>query len=335
MNQTQQVHTIAVVIPVYLGETTLDKVVEEIASLTTTLTTSDGHQFRVDEIVLVNDCGPDSSDEVIRRLSERFAVVRPVFLSRNFGQHAATIAGIAATSSDWIVTLDEDGQHDPGSISTMLDRAIRSRSALVYARPTNETPHSYMRRVSSRIAKRLVSILSGTKTTLMYSSFRLVLGEIGRSIAAFAGPSVYLDVALSWITQDVESVNVAYRNEIRSVSGYSTRKLVGHFWRLVVTAGTRPLRFVSMTGAFTGAVGFMLAIKIVFDRIVYGISAVGWTSVIVGILIFGGAILLSIGIIAEYLGLVIKSSLGQPTYLTVRDPQSTPRFGRGTGTNDK
>ena len=192
-----------------------------------------------------------------------------------------------------------------------------------------------MRNFKSGAAKRVASALSGTQGPLLYSSYRLMLGEIGRSVAAYAGPSVYLDVALSWITQDVTSIDVEFRREQRSQSGYSTRKLLGHFWKLAVTTGTRPLRLVSLFGALTGILGFALAVKIVIDRLAYGVVAQGWASVFVGILILGGAVLFSIGIIAEYLGLVVKSSLGQPTYLTVRDPANSPRFGKGTGVREQ
>lgn len=330
----QSIHSVALVVPVYRGEMSIRNLVEEVIPLTTCSLTKLGHLMRIDEIVLVSDCGPDASGDVIRQIVEQFTAVRSVWLSRNFGQHAATVAGIAATSSDWVVTLDEDGQHDPHHIPDMLDCAIQSRASLVYARPIDGTSHGIIRDVASTTAKRFVSILSGTKGPLLYSSFRLMLGEIGRSVAAYAGPSVYLDVALSWITQDVASLKVDFRTENRKDSGYSTKKLMSHFWKLVVSTGVRPLRLVSLAGATAGVVGVALAIKVIVDRLLHGVVAQGWASVIIGILIFGGAILLSIGVIAEYLGFVVKSSMGQPTYLTVRDPKNTPRYGRGTGSGN-
>jgi glycosyltransferase involved in cell wall biosynthesis len=332
MSSSRSIHSIAVVIPVYLGESTLESVVKEVLQFVTTSESPSGNYFKVSEVILVNDCGPDGSAAVIRKLALDFEIVRPVWLSRNFGQHAATIAGIAASSADWVVTLDEDGQHDPCDISRMLDSGILSRSSVVYAQPSNGAKHSILRNLGSSIAKRLAAALSGARGPLLFTSFRLVSGEIARSVAAYAGPSVYLDVALSWIAQDVSSVSVEYRDERRRYSGYSTRKLIGHFWKLALTTGTRPLRLVSLAGALTGILGFVLASKIVFDRLAYGVIAQGWASVFVGILILGGAVLFSVGVIAEYLGLVVRSSLGQPTYLTVRDPHASPRFGQGTGT---
>ena len=120
------VHSIAVVIPVYLGAETLDQLTTELVQFRSTKKTPKGAAFIMTELVLVHDCGPDNSDEVIRRLLTKHDFARGVWLSRNFGQHAATLAGMASTSADWIITLDEDGQHDPRSIGELLDQALSS-----------------------------------------------------------------------------------------------------------------------------------------------------------------------------------------------------------------
>jgi glycosyltransferase involved in cell wall biosynthesis len=327
------VHTIAVVIPVYLGATTLEAIVGELESFQVVCTTPSGNNFIVEEIVLVHDCGPDHSDQVIRKLSHQSPSITPIWLSKNFGQHSASLAGIAATKSDWVVTLDEDGQHNPSDIALMLDEAIRLRAHLVYAVPKSKPEHSRWRNSTSNFAKIVASKLAGTSGPRIYSSFRLVAGEIARSLAAFAGPSLYLDVALSWICRDPGSVSVTYRQEKRVESGYSTRSLLSHFWKLALTTGTRPLRVVSLFGLLVGLLGIFYSGKIVFDRVVYGIAAEGWASVLVSILVLGGSILFSIGVVAEYVGLVTRNSSGQPTYLTIRDPIQSPVHGIGSGSS--
>ena len=102
-------HTLAVVVPVYHGEHTLQPLIAELAQLTLRQWTPAGHAYRVTEVLLVHDCGPDRSDETIRCLAANHGFVLPVWLSRNFGQHAATLAGMASTTADWVVTMDEDG----------------------------------------------------------------------------------------------------------------------------------------------------------------------------------------------------------------------------------
>lgn len=112
-NRDQYIATISVVVPVYQGEVTIGQVVDELAHYIQPSISETGLKYVVSEVLLVNDCGPDNSMSVINQLAEKYEWVRPIWLSRNFGQHAATLAGMSSSTSDWIVTLDEDGQHDP------------------------------------------------------------------------------------------------------------------------------------------------------------------------------------------------------------------------------
>ena len=88
--------------------------------------------------ILVHDGALDASGlQVMKELAMRYPFVRPIWLSRNFGQHPATFAGLASTVGQWVVTLDEDGQQDPRDIAKLLDAALEARTRLVYASPTN------------------------------------------------------------------------------------------------------------------------------------------------------------------------------------------------------
>lgn len=320
----QRPHEVSIVVPVYQGESTLDELIEEISPLALGTRSPGGVPWRVAEVLLVHDNGPDRSDQRIRALADRFDFVRPVWLSRNFGQHAATLAGIASSGSEWIVTLDEDGQHDPRSIGVLLDVALDQGAPLVYAQASNEPPHGFARNLASRGAKKAVAVLTGDARTTQYQSFRLILGELGRSIAAYATGGVYLDVALSWGASSVASASVPMRVEGRDRSGYSTRKLLSHFWRLVLSTGTRSLRVVSVLGIVFGVVGVLLAIFFGLHRVFGGDLPVGWTSLICVTLLGAGAILFSLGVVSEYLGAAVNMAMGKPTYLIVSDPGSGP-----------
>lgn len=104
-------------------------------------------------VLLVHDCGPDASDDTIRHLCAEHDWARPCG-GRNFGQHAATLAGIAASGGEWVATLDEDGQHDPEALGSLLDTAMDQQADVVYAKPTNEPPHGPVRNLASRGARR-------------------------------------------------------------------------------------------------------------------------------------------------------------------------------------
>ena len=317
------VHRISVVIPVYQGEKTLASVIQEISPLTSGFTTSDGHLARVDEVVLANDRGPDRSDVVIRALAEEHRWIKPVWLSRNYGQHAATLAGIASSGGDWVVTLDEDGQHDPAFIGTLLDAALDRSADLVYASPLNRPPHGFVRNAASKLSKRLLESVFGGGNASQFNSYRLILGEIARSVAAYAGTGVYLDVALSWVSSRTVAAPVVLREEDRR-SGYSYKRLFAHFWRMILTSGTRGLRLVTATGVAFFVGGILFAIYLLIMRFAAGDIPEGWTSQMVLTALGIGVILVSLGIIAEYLGVAVNAALGRPAYLIVRDPAAGP-----------
>jgi len=317
-------HTVSVVIPVYRGETTLVPLVREILPLTQPQTTSGGHDWTVEEVVLVHDGGLDRSDEVIRDLAAAHGFVHPIWLSRNFGQHAATLAGMSSTGSEWIVTLDEDGQFDPNDIGRLLDVALARHAPLVYGSPTNSPPHGRARNFLSRSAKATGTRLLTDGSLPRFSSFRLLLGELGRGVAAYAGPGVYLDVALSWVFTSSALCPVEFRSIHDRPSGYSARKLLSHFLQLVITSGTRPLRLVSLSGLVVAVAGVVVAIVLVIGRLLGHFAVPGWTSVTVLVLLLGGANLFALGVIAEYVGAAVRMALGKPLYLIISDPSTSP-----------
>jgi undecaprenyl-phosphate 4-deoxy-4-formamido-L-arabinose transferase len=317
-------HLISVVIPVYGGQHTLDAVVDEVAASVGDRRSPQGRPYRVTEAVLVHDCGPDGSDETIRGLAERYDWVRPVWLSRNFGQHAATLAGIAASGGEWVVTMDEDGQHDPEQIGALLDTAMTEQADVVYASPTNEPPHGVLRNAASRGAKWLVDRLAKGADASSFSSYRLVLGEVARSVAAYAGPGIYLDVAIAWVANRTATCPVEMRSEGDRQSGYTFRRLVSHFWRLVLSSGTRPLRWVSAVGAAAVLLAPVVALVLLVGRATQSWDAPGWTSTMILLMVASGVILFSLGVIAEYVGLAVNMAMGKPLYLPVRDRREGP-----------
>ncbi len=313
--------TVSVVIPVYRGEDTLPALMAEIEPLTTPQRTPQGHEYLVHEVILVWDRGPGHSDDTIRELARRYPWVRPLWLSRNFGQHAATLAGMTSSGGDWIVTMDEDGQQDPAFIAAMLDRAYQQRAQLVYATPTNGPPHSTLRNTGSRLTKRLFADALAEGDFAEFNSYRLVLGEIGRSVAAYTGAGVYLDVALSWVVADVTTCPVVARAEGRAAGAYTYRRLLSHFGRLIVSSGTRPLLFVSWLGVLFVILGLLASVWVIYQRIIGELVIAGWASTFIALMLIGGAVLLSLGIIAQYVGAATNMSLGKPLYVLVQDPR--------------
>lgn len=317
---TAALHRISLVVPVYRGEKTLDTLVKEILPLTQETATQGGLRFMVTELLLVHDCGPDRSDIVIERLAAEFAFVRPVWLSRNYGQHAATLAGMASATGEWVVTLDEDGQQDPLDIGKMLDVAVRGCLQLVYCQPTNAPPHGWLRNVASRAAKAITGKLLGNRAVGRFNSFRLVDGEIARTLAAYCGNGVYLDIGLFWITGRIGHCPLALREEMDRPSGYTYWKLLGHFWNLVFTTGTRPLRLITLMGFCSVAFAVAIALYALYVKLMGNLPVQGWASLLIIVAFFSGCILTALGVIAEYMAVTMGIVMGKPLYVVATKP---------------
>jgi len=313
-------HRISIVIPVFRGEKTLPKIIADIAPLTIASRTSRGHTFIVSQVLLAHDCGPDRSDQVIEKLAALYPFVMPVWLSRNYGQHAATMAGMASATGNWVVTLDEDGQQNPVDIADMLDAALESSLQLVYAKPTNPPPHGWVRNTFSALAKSISSRILGNKALGRFNSFRLVDGEIARTLAAYCSNGVYLDVGLFWITSRIGHCPIRLRHEMDRPSGYSFIKLLGHFWRLILTTGTRPLRLITVLGFSSMLLAVAIAIYALYGKYVGDVPIQGWASLVVVVSFFSGTILAALGIIAEYLAVTMGIVMGKPLYVVSSKP---------------
>lgn len=279
-----------------------------------------GALFTIKEVLLVHDSGPDRSDLTLEDLASHYAFVKPIWLSRNFGQHAATLAGMASAAGNWVVTMDEDGQQDPKEIGTMLDIAIAGHYQIIYAQPTNAAPHGIFRNFCSKLAKKLaVQFLGAQYQSGVFNSYRLIEGEIARILAAYCGNGVYLDVALFWIANRIGYAPMLLRGENRP-SSYSFGMLINHFWRMVLTSGTRPLRLITMMGGISFLLALFLSGYALYSKYIESTPIQGWTSLLIIISFFSGLIMLSLGVVAEYLALTTGIVMGKPLYVVTSKP---------------
>lgn len=316
--------SISIVIPVFKGEKSLQALIEEIICLSKDQFTPLGNKYEIREVILVHDCGPDRSDLIIEQLSENYDFVRPIWLSRNYGQHPATLAGMAGCTGDWLVTMDEDGQQNPADIPKMLDTALSKSLQIVYAKPINKPPHGFFRNFFSLIAKKTALFMLGTQNNgELFNSFRLIDGEIARILAAYCGDGVYLDVGLFWVASRIGNCPVTLRKEGRP-SGYSFKMLIAHVWRMALTSGTKPLRLITIAGIVSLFLAILFISYALYGKFIIKIPVEGWTSLLAVTSLFSGMIMVSMGIISEYLAISMGIAMGKPLYMISRKPVRPP-----------
>lgn len=313
--------TLSVVIPVYRAGPALADVVRELLLELDEVRLGPDVSVVLDEVLLV--CDNPALDlparAALAALEQVDPRVRGLWLSTNFGQHPATIAGIVSSNGDWVLTMDEDGQHDPAYAEAMLRVAVDRSVPLVYAKPSNPPPHGALRNAASRTAKRVHRGLSGSTTD--FHSYRLIEGALARSACAYVGESVYLDVAMRWTCGSGAFCPVPMRAE-GSASSYDLRRLASHFWRMVLSNGVRPLRIVAFGGLVVAVLGLLFAFVVAVRRITGDIEVQGWTSVMVVVLVLFGGMFVSVATLAEYVGFAVRNAIGKPLYVRADHPQS-------------
>jgi glycosyltransferase involved in cell wall biosynthesis len=313
--------SLSIVTPVYCGEDYLRDLVAAVARLRDGLA-REGAPVAVEELILVDDEAVDGSPALIDALAAETPWVTALHLSRNFGQHPATIAGIMHSAGDWVVTLDEDLQHPPGRVPDLLRHAVATGSDIVYARARGGVHKSWLRDAPSRGFKRLMQALTGNPSLREFNSFRLIRGPIGRAACAVVGHDTYLDIGLAWFTRRVSSLEMALEDS-RYVetgrSGYTFRTLLSHAWRMLFSSQIKALRLMSTLGfavcaaSFAGALYF-LALRLLRPE---AIDVQGWTSLFLAVCFFGGFLAMAMGIALQYLSTLVLRAHGKPTFFTV------------------
>ena len=322
--------SIDTVVPVYCGAKYLPELVSELSLVKDRWRTS-GSPLRLEHAIFVIDSALDESADVLNKLAGNHSWIKVITLSRNYGEHAATVAGIQHTNADWVITLDEDLQHKPADIDLLLKHQAATGDDIVYANPLSAVHGNSWRDTSSKTVKKLLSKLTGAKQIPLFNTFRLVRGEIARAAAATSASHTYFDIALSWFSTSTSAINIELLDS-RFIddksSGYDLLKLIAHARRLIISSDLDIasmgliIGVVSIVGAFTYALYAVLS-KLFFPALV---GDAGWTSLVVIITFFCGIMISLICIALQYIHILALKQLGKPTYFIIdRTSDSTLR----------
>jgi len=312
---------ISIIVPVYKGADYLAELLHAVSEVKDQLDAS-GLPLEVSECICVDDNAIDHSLSILKSLQESYSWLRVLSLSRNYGQHPATVAGILHSSGDWIVTMDEDLQHDPHQIIPMLVKACTYDYDVIYAKSSSTIHRTFYRDAASKSVKRSLAWLAGCPFLPLFNSFRLMRGSVARAAASGCTEQTYFDVALSWFTLRFGSLIIDMtdrRTADGKPSNYRIRSLVNHATRLVITSDLRLLRFGARLGFLATTVGILLVIGIVAGKLLYpeSIPIRGWASTMAVLITVSGLISLQCGIATKYLSLVLQRTQGRPTFFVV------------------
>lgn len=312
---------LSVVIPCYRSGSTLPELVSRLLAELPKVATAY-------EVIMVVDGSPDDTYAVARSLeNEHPDEVRAVLLRRNYGQHNALLAGLARARHEITVTMDDDLQHRPEELGSLL-APLRDDPLLdlVYGVAAAEE-HGLLRSLASRTVKAALAA-ADVPSARDVSAFRAFRTDLRDGFAHVADQFSNIDVLLSWTTTAIDRVPVEMDQRAEGRSGYTFGKLVRHAMNMVTGYGTVPLRLVTWLGLFVSVFGFALLIAVLARYLVGEIEVAGFTTLASMLAMLSGAMMLSIGILGEYLGRLHFRSMQRPTFLVrVDGRRDGPRAG--------
>ena len=295
----------SIIIPVYNGEQTVEKLYDRIKQFF-----ADKYNY---EVIFVYDCGKDNSWEALLRIKKQNPQnVKLIRLSRNYGQHNALICGFEYAKGDFIVTMDEDLQHAPEDIQKLIDKQKEMDYDVVYGKYEIRN-HSGFRNAGSSILKRIIDV-GIPDIHPDYSAFRLIKAGIAKSCITMRNSYTFLDGYISWITTNCSSCIVSHSERQGGVSAYTFSKLINHTINIFVTFSNLPIRFLTKLSFFVLFVMTLYSTYIIIRKLVFNDLAMGYPSLVI-IVGFGvGMIMLSLGIIGEYIYRINLKTTQRPNY---------------------
>lgn len=294
------------VIPCYGSEMSIANVVGDIISTVE----SDG---RYDyEIICVNDCSPDGTCEVLKKLAKN-KKLKVIDLARNFGQHAATMAGFHYVSGDIVVCLDDDGQNPPSEMFKLIDK-LEEGYDLVSARYTNKK-HSWFRRFGSKVSMAMSSALVGKPKDIDLNSYCVLRRFVVDEVIKYKNAYPFIHGLMLRVTRNIANVEILHKERETGHSGYNFKKLFSLWMNGFTAFSEKPLRVASFIGCFCALSGFIFGIVVIIRKIIYPEILLGYSSIMAVMLFLCGIIMLFLGLLGEYIGRIYISINNAPQYV--------------------
>lgn len=298
---------VSFIIPCYRSENTISHVVTEI---TDKMQQMARYEY---EIVLVNDCSPDGTLASIRRLCEEHQNVKGISFARNFGQHAALMAGLRHADGDYVVCLDDDGQTPADEVDKLLDKLEEGYDA-VYAKYEHKH-HSGFRNLGSKINELMTRVMLDKPADLFISSYFAVRRFIVEDMIRYENSYPYVIGLVLRATKNITNVVVQHRDREEGMSGYTLKKLLGLWLNGFTAFSVKPLRIATALGGCCAGIGFIYGIFTIVKRLVNPDVPVGFSSTMAALVFFGGMIMVMLGLIGEYVGRIYISLNNSPQYV--------------------
>ncbi|WP_122572943.1 undecaprenyl-phosphate 4-deoxy-4-formamido-L-arabinose transferase [Pseudomonas viridiflava] len=302
------IHCVSIVIPVYNEQQSLPELLRRTEAACARLR----HDY---EIVLVDDGSRDQSAEILQQAAERDGSrVVAVILNRNYGQHAAIMAGFEHCKGDVIVTLDADLQNPPEEIPRLI--ALAEQGYDVVGTVRNNRQDSAWRRWPSRLINLAVQRSTGVAMSDYGCMLRIYRRTIVDAMLACRERSTFIPILANSFARHTTEVLVEHAEREHGDSKYSPMRLINLMFDLITCMTTTPLRLLSIVGFSMAFLGLLFAVMLIVLRLIFGAPwAENGTFVLFAVLfVFTGGQFIGMGLLGEYLGRMYSDVRARPRF---------------------
>ncbi|WCM43339.1 glycosyltransferase family 2 protein [Flavobacterium sp. CBA20B-1] len=301
---------IAIIVPVYNEELNIPAFLNEFLKFRKSLLARNYSA----NVLFVNDGSTDGTEEILTELIKTTPHCEALFFSRNFGKEAALFAGLEHAKGDLVVPMDVDLQ-DPFYLILDMLSAYEKGADVVLAQRSNRDTDSFFKRFSAQWFYKLNNKMSALKLQENVGDFRLMTQQVVQEIVQLQENQLFMKGLMSWVGFKTTTIHYARPARLKGTTKFNYRKL----WNLaldgITSFSTLPLKVWTYFGTFIALISFLYGLKIIIEKLFFGIAASGYASLMVAVLFFGGVQLIGIGVLGEYLGRTYLETKRRPRYI--------------------
>ena len=233
--------------------------------------------------------------------------------TRNFGQHAALMAGFHQVNGDVVVCLDDDGQTPADEVDKLLEE-IDNGSDVVYAKYEHKK-HSAFRNFGSWVNEEMARVMLGKPRELYVSSYFAAKRFVVEEMKKYTNAYPYVIGLVLRTTKRISNVSVCHREREIGSSGYTFGKLLELWFNGFTAFSVKPLRLATAVGCMCSVCGFLYGIYTVIKKLVNPNVPMGFSSLMAAIVFMGGMMMMMLGLVGEYIGRMYISMNNSPQFV--------------------
>lgn len=300
-----EIKKISFVIPCYGSEKTIPLVIDDIKNI---------FKGKCEyEIICVNDYSKDNVYGVLLNIAEVDKNIKLINLSKNFGQHNATMCGLSFATGDVIITMDDDGQTKAQEAIKLID-GLDEQIDVVFAKYEKQKENLF-RRFGHYMNTQMSYYLCDKPKDMETNSFRCMKKYVVREMLNYHNNYTYLSGLILRTTKNVKNVEIQHSERLYGKSGYSFYKLISLWFNGFTAFSIRPLRLATVFGFIFSIIGFILIMIIVIKKMFIKNVPIGYSSTMCLLIFIGGLIMVMLGIIGEYVGRIYMCISNTPQYI--------------------